>query len=263
MVADIERYTRLFGLGGRVVLVAGGTGAIGSEIARAMAAFGAKVAIAGHSQEHCEATTAQLAREGYEVVGTNLDVRDAASVVDGIAAAEAQLGPLDVLINAVGTHIEQPAEAVTLEAWDTVLDVNLRGAFILSQAAAQSMIAHHKGGSIIHITSVRSVLGIRRGYAAYCASKGGLGNLIKQLASEWARYGIRVNGIAPTFTRTPLVAKYLNDPDFYAGLISRIPMGRVAETIDLSGCAVFLASDASSFITGQNIFLDGGVTATQ
>jgi gluconate 5-dehydrogenase len=125
------------------------------------------------------------------------------------------------------------------------------------------MIAHRKGGSIIHITSVRSALGIRRGYAAYCASKGGLGNLIKQLASEWARYGIRVNGIAPTFTRTPLVAKYLNDPDFYAGLISRIPMGRVAETIDLSGCAVFLASDASSFVTGQNIFLDGGVTATQ
>jgi gluconate 5-dehydrogenase len=125
------------------------------------------------------------------------------------------------------------------------------------------MIAHQKGGSIIHITSVRSALGIRRGYAAYCASKGGLGNLIKQLASEWAKYEIRVNGIAPTFVRTPLVDKYLNDPDFYSALVSRIPMGRVAETTDLSGLAVFLASDASCFLTGQNIFVDGGVTATQ
>ena len=260
---DAERYTKLFGLAGRAALIAGGTGAIGGEIARAMTAFGAKVAIAGRSQEHCEAAAAQLGREGYQVVGVALDVRDAASVADGIAAVEAQLGPLDVLVNAAGTHIEQPAEAMTLEAWDTVLDVNLRGAFILSQAAAQSMIAHGKGGSIIHITSVRSALGIRRGYAAYCASKGGLGILIRQLASEWAKYRVRVNGIAPTFTRTPLVAGYLNDPDFYAGLISRIPMGRVAETIDLSGLAVFLASDASSFITGQNIFVDGGVTATQ
>jgi NAD(P)-dependent dehydrogenase (short-subunit alcohol dehydrogenase family) len=260
---DAERYTKLFGLDGRVALVAGGTGGIGSEIARAMAAFGAKVAIAGRTQEHCDAVTAQLAREGYSVVETTLDARDAASVADGIAAVEAQLGPLDILVNSAGTHIEQPAEAVTLEAWDTVLDVNLRGAFVLSQAAARAMIAHRKSGSIIHITSVRSALGIRRGYAAYCASKGGLGILIKQLASEWAKHGIRVNGIAPTFTRTPLVAGYLNDPEFYAGLISRIPMGRVAEPIDLGGLAVFLASDASSFITGQNIFVDGGVTATQ
>ena len=114
-----------------------------------------------------------------------------------------------------------------------------------------------------HVTSVRSNLGIRRGYAAYCASKGGLGILIKQLASEWARYGIRVNGVAPTFTRTPLVDKYLNDPDFYGALVDRIPLGRVCETIDLAGIAIFFASDASAFITGQNIFVDGGVTATQ
>ena len=116
---------------------------------------------------------------------------------------------------------------------------------------------------MVHITSVRSGLGIRRGYAAYCASKGGLGILIKQLATEWAKYNIRVNGIAPTFTRTPLVTDYLNDPVFYEGLVNRIPLGRVCETSDLAGTAVFFASDASSFVTGQNLFVDGGVTATQ
>lgn len=260
---SLDKHANLFSLEGKVVLVAGGIGGIGSEIVGAAAAFGAKVAIADLSEERCAQAAAQLVEMGGEAVGVSLDVTDAASVAAGIAAAEARLGSLDVLVNSVGTHIEQPAEDVTLEAWDTVLGVNLRGAFVLSQAAARSMIAHQRRGSIVHITSVRSALGIRRGYAAYCASKGGLANLIKQLATEWASYGIRVNGIAPTFTRTPLVKEYLSDPEFYGALVSRIPLGRVAETIDVAGVAIFLASDASSLITGQNIFVDGGVTATQ
>jgi len=257
------KYEKLFSLTGKVVLAAGGAGAIGSELARAAAEYGARVAIGDLLEEGSCEVAAELAAEGGEAMGVGFDVLDATSVADGFAAVERRFGPIDVLINTVGTHIEQPAEEVTLDAWDTVMDVNLRGAFVLSQAAAQSMIAHQKGGSIIHVTSVRSGLGIRRGYAAYCASKGGLANLIKQLASEWAKHGIRVNGIAPTFVRTPLVAKYLDDPDFYSALVSRIPMGRVAETSDLAGIAIFLASDASRFITGQNIFVDGGVTSTQ
>jgi len=258
-----DKYAHLFSLADRLVFVAGGVGGIGSELARAVAANGAKVAIADRLLEQCQEVSARLAAEGCESVGVTIDVREPASVAAGIAAAEERLGPIDALFNCVGTHIEQPAEEVTMEAWDTVLDINLRGAFILSQTAARSMIAHKKGGSIMHITSVRSTLGIRRGYAAYCASKGGLAILIKQLATEWAKYGIRVNGVAPTFTRTPLVAQYLDDPDFYGALVSRIPLGRVCETADLAGLAVFLASDASSFITGQNILVDGGVTATQ
>lgn len=256
----MSQYEGLFDLSGKVALVAGGTGAIGSEMAGALSAYGARVAIAGRSHERAAETAAHL---GGGVIGVALDVTDAASVGAAVAAVEDRLGPVDVLINAAGTHVEQPAEAVTLEAWETVLDVNLRGAFLVSQAVARSQIAHGQGGSHIHVTSVRSNLGIRRGYAAYCSSKGGLGILIKQLASEWARYGIRVNGIAPTFTRTPLVERYLGDPDFYSALVARIPLGRVCETIDLAGIAVFLASDASAFITGQNVFVDGGVTATQ
>ena len=263
-MTSLGQHGNLFDLRDSVVFAAGGAGAIGGEMARALAAYGARVAVADISAEAAAARAAEIAREsGGEAVGVGLDVLEADSVAEALAASERALGPVDVLINTVGTHIEQPAAEVTLDAWDKVVDVNLRGAFILSQAAARAMMAHQKGGSIIHVTSVRSGLGIRRGYAAYCASKGGLAVLIKQLATEWAPYGIRVNGIAPTFTRTPLVAKYLDDPAFYNELVARIPMGRVCETSDLAGIAVFLASDASAFITGQNIFVDGGVTASQ
>jgi gluconate 5-dehydrogenase len=258
-----SRYDTLFNLRGRAVLVAGGTGAIGAEMARAISAYGARVAVAGRSQDACDRIAAELAEAGGEATGVALDVLDEQSVAVAVDAAEARLGPLDGLINAAGTHIEQPAEALTLESWDTVLDVNLRGAFILSQAVARHMIANGRPGSHVHVTSVRSSLGIRRGYAAYCASKGGLGILIKQLASEWARYGIRVNGIAPTFTRTPLVEGYLSDLEFCGALVARIPLGRVCETFDLAGVAVFLMAEASGFITGQNLFVDGGLTATQ
>jgi NAD(P)-dependent dehydrogenase (short-subunit alcohol dehydrogenase family) len=257
------RYDQLFNMHGKVVFVAGGAGAIGSEMARVMAHYGAKVAIADISLEGGLQTATGLTAAGAEALAVTLDVQDEAAVKAAVAEVEAQLGSVDVLVNAVGTHIEQPAQVVTMEAWDTVLDVNLRGAFLLSQAVANVQLAHDRGGSHIHVTSVRSGLGIRRGYAAYCASKGGLAVLIKQLATEWARFGIRVNGIAPTFTRTPLVQDYLNDPVFYQSLVNRIPMGRVCETSDLAGIALFLASDASSFITGQNIYVDGGVTASQ
>jgi gluconate 5-dehydrogenase len=258
-----SRYANLFDMHGKVVLVAGGGGAIGSEMARAVASFGARVAIGGLICAECDSVVAALAAQGSEAISLGMDVNDEASVAAAVAGVEKQLGPVDVLINAVGMHIEQSAQDLTLDAWDKVMNVNLRGAFILSQAAARSMIANGRSGSQIHVTSVRSDLGIRRGYAAYCASKGGLRVLIKQLATEWAKYGIRVNGIAPTFTRTPLVSDYLNDPAFYNGLINRIPMARVCETSDLAGIAVFLASDASGFITGQNIYVDGGVTSSQ
>ena len=257
------QYADLFDLSGKVVLVAGGSGAIGGEMARAVAAYGATVAVAGRSVDTCAETVESIRKNGGETLALAIDLLQPETIKAAIATVMSDLGPLFGLINAAGTHIEQPAEEMSIETWDRVLAVNLRGAFLLSQVAAQAMIPQHRGGSIVHVTSVRSALGIRRGYAAYVASKGGLGVLIKQLASEWASHGIRVNGIAPTFTRTPLVADYLNDPDFYDGLVQRIPMGRVCETIDLAGLAVFLMADGSSFITGQNIFVDGGVTATQ
>ena len=141
-------------------------------------------------------------------------------------------------------------------------DTNLRGAFLLSQAAGRQMIAQ-KRGKQIHISSVRSLLGIRRGFAAYTSSKAGMNLLVKQLATEWAQHGINVNGIAPTFVRTELVRHYLEDEDFYNALVGRIPLTRVGEPLDIVGATVFFASPAADFITGQILFIDGGVTATQ
>jgi len=255
-------YAQLFSLSGRIALVAGGTGAIGYEMAQALASQGARVVIAGRSGKKAQEMAAQIG-DADRAMGLALEVTDEVAVSDTFQTVTSRWGAPDILINSAGTHIEQPSTELSMEAWDTVLDVNLRGAFLLSQAAAQGMVAEAKEGSIVHVTSVRSTLGIRRGYAAYVASKGGLGLLIKQLACEWAHLGIRVNGIGPTFTRTPLVENYLGDPSFYEPLVARIPMGRVCETRDLAGIAIFLASPASSFITGQNILVDGGITATQ
>ena len=258
----MPKHENLFDLSQQHVMVVGGTGGIGGEIALACAQFGAKVSIAGREKSRSEAAAGELGVE-RRAAGIEMDVTQKDSIDTGLALAEAALGPVTVMVNSAGTQIEEPAMEVQEESWDTVMNINFKGAFLLSQAAARSMIAEGKGGSIVHITSVRSNLGIRRGFVSYVGSKGGLGILIKQMASEWAEHGIRVNGIAPTFIRTPLVDKYLNDPDFYNALVSRIPMGRVGETEDLAGLAVFLASPSSSFLTGQNIFVDGGVTACQ
>lgn len=259
----MNTYKDLFNLKDRVVFAAGGAGAIGSEMALALAHFGAHVAIADIKMVAIDPVLEKFRETGSNTVGVEMDVMDEHSIKHAVNQVESKLGPISILVNTVGTHIEQPAHELNVQAWDKVLGVNLRGAFLLSQAVSQAMIANGRGGSHIHVTSVRSILGIRRGYAAYCASKGGLGILIKQLATEWAPYQIRVNGIAPTFTRTPLVEDYLTDPAFYSNLVERIPLHRVCETRDLAGLAVFLASDASAMITGQNIFVDGGVTATQ
>ena len=190
------------------------------------------------------------------------DIKQADEIIRLVDDAVREYGRLDIMVNCVGTHIEKPAEELTAEDWDQVHDTNLRGAFLLSQAAGRRMIEQRKGKQI-HISSVRSLLGIRRGFAAYTSSKAGMNLLVKQLATEWAQYNINVNGIAPTFIRTELVRHYLEDEDFYNALVGRIPLTRVGEPLDIVGATVFFASPAADFITGQILFIDGGVTATQ
>jgi gluconate 5-dehydrogenase len=191
-----------------------------------------------------------------------LDSTNVAQMNEALNGLVAEVGRLDILVNCIGTHIEAPAEDYTEQDWDRVVDLNLKAAFFLSQAVARLQIPRG-GGKHVHISSVRSQLGLKRGYIAYTSSKGGLNLMIKQLATEWAKYNITVNGIAPTFARTELVKAYLDDPDFYNPLVARIPLGRVCEPKDLAGLAIYLAAPASNFITGQIIFADGGVTASQ
>jgi NAD(P)-dependent dehydrogenase (short-subunit alcohol dehydrogenase family) len=257
-----EQYRKLYDLSGKVALVAGGAGGIGSAICEGLAAFGARIAVCARTRPAVEALAERITQAGGQAIGRQLDITRIVKVQEVVEEIETSLGGIDILVNCVGTHKEAPAVEYDEADWDRIIDVNLKYAFFLSQAVARAQI-RRGGGKQIHISSVRSLLGIRRGYVSYCSSKGGMNLMVRQLATEWAEHGITVNAIAPTFTRTELVRKYLEDPDFYNPLVARIPLGRVCEPLDLAGLALYLASPAADFITGQIIFADGGLTACQ
>jgi gluconate 5-dehydrogenase len=258
-----DLLTRLFRLDGKVALVTGGYGGIGEEVSKGLAAVGAKVAVTGHNGDKAKALADALTADGFDVYGTAFEatsVEDTRRMVDEVAA---HFGRLDILVNCVGLNREEKAEEVTEEKFDFVFSVNLKSAMFQAQAAARYMI-QQGGGKQVHLGSVRTLLGLRgRGYAAYCATKGGLAILCKQLAAEWAPYRINVNVVAPTFVRTELVADMLADATFYNNLTARIPLGRIAEPDEVMNSVLFFASPASDFITGQTLYLDGGITATQ
>lgn len=255
-----------FRLDGRVALVSGGGGAIGSAIALALAGAGARIAIGGIVPDEVDASVERVRASGAEAIGSVVDVTDEAATTALVAGAVKQFGRLDIVVNAVGGGAGKvifPAESYPREAWDWILELNLRSTLVATQAAVRAMIAAGHGGRVLNISSVRAQLGIHSGYSAYVAAKGAVSSLTRQWATEWARHGITVNAIAPTFVDTPQVAMLLGDPDFRAGVVSRIPLGRVACTDDLVGAALFFVSDASAFVTGQILTIDGGLTATQ
>jgi gluconate 5-dehydrogenase len=261
-MSELDRFR----LDGCVALVAGGSGGIGMRVCAALAGVGADVAVVGRSLERAEEARAAAERGGSPAIALAGDMtveQDARRVA---AEAVEQLGRLDVLVNAVGGGAGtalHPAEEYPEAEWDRIVDLNLRATLLPSQAAARTMIDAGRGGRILNISSVRGQLGINAGYSAYVAAKGALNALTRQWATEWAKHGITVNAISPTFVRTPQVESLLADRAFYDGLVARIPLGRIAETDDLVGAVLFFCSDASSFVTGQVLTLDGGLTATQ
>jgi gluconate 5-dehydrogenase len=177
-----------------------------------------------------------------------------------------RFGRLDIILNAVGGGAGKalhPAEDYPAAAWDWIFDLNLKSTLRATQAAVKAMIAGGRGGRVLNISSVRGQLGINAGYSAYVAAKGAISSLTRQWATEWAKYHITVNAIAPTFVDTPQVAMLLQDPKFKASLVDRIPLRRIGVTQDLVGAVLFFCSDASSFVTGQILTIDGGLTATQ
>jgi NAD(P)-dependent dehydrogenase (short-subunit alcohol dehydrogenase family) len=248
-----------FNLEGKVALVTGAYGGIGSAVSTGLASLGASVAIAGHDAAKAAAFAAGV-QGSFPTAFDAASVQDTQRMVDEVAA---HFGRIDILVNCVGLNREEKAEEVTEAQFDYVYDVNLKGAMFQAQAAARYMIKQG-GGKQVHIGSVRTLLGLRgRGYAAYCATKGGLAILCKQLAAEWAPHQINVNVVAPTFVRTPLVAHMLADENFYRALVARIPLGRIAEPEDVWNAVMYFASPVSNFVTGQTLYLDGGITATQ
>jgi gluconate 5-dehydrogenase len=259
-------YLDTFSLAGRVALVPGGGGAIGGAIARALAGAGARVGVAGQTPGKAEATAAAVREAGGEAIAIGMDATVEADCERAVAETVAAFGRVDLVVNCIGGGAGKvlfDAHAYPRDAWDWIMELNVRSVVLPTQAAVSSMIAAGHGGSVVNISSVRSLLGINAGYSAYVAAKGAVESLTRQWATEWAKHGIRVNGIRPTFVDTPQVAMLLDDPAFKAGVVNRIPLGRVGTTDDLTGAVVFLASDAAAFITGQTLGIDGGLTATQ
>ncbi len=255
-----------FRLDGRVAIVAGGSGGIGVRACAALAGVGARVAIVGRDPGRLEEARRAVEGAGSEALvlaGDMTSKADADRVADETVA---RFGRLDALVNAVGGGAGtalHPAEEYPESEWERIVALNLTSALFPSQAAARAMIAGGSGGRILNISSVRGQLGIDAGFSAYVAAKGAVDALTRQHATEWAKHAITVNAIAPTFVRTPQVESLLADRSFYDGLVNRIPLHRVAETDDLVGAILFFCSDASSFVTGQLLTLDGGLTATQ
>lgn len=255
-----------FRLDGRVAVVSGGTGGIGSRISLALARAGANVAVLGRSAQQATGVADSIQDAGSEALLVTADVTKKQDADRAIDQTMAKFGRVDIVVNAVGGGAGgalYPAEEYPETEFDRIMDLNLRSDLLPTQAAARAMIKGGNGGRVLHISSVRGQLGINQGFSAYVAAKGALNALTRQQATEWAKYGITVNAIAPTFVATPQVESLLADEEFKNGLTKRIPLGRIADPDDLVGAVLFFCSDASSFVTGQILTLDGGLTATQ
>lgn len=254
----------LFDLRDKTAYVPGGYGGIGEAIAWGLAMAGARVAVSGRDEIKAEAVALALRAAGHEAMGLAMDAHSVPQMQASVDAVAARWGGLDILVNCVGMQREQALLEVTEEAFDEVLQVNLKAAMFLAQAAAKKQIEGGGGGAQVHLLSVRAQLGLRgRGYSAYSSSKGGLVMLIRQHASELAPHGITVNGIAPTVVQTEMARHWLENPETRKQVLERIPLGRVADPQDVAGAAVFFAAPASRFVTGQVLYLDGGITASQ
>jgi gluconate 5-dehydrogenase len=256
----------LFDLTERVAVIPGGGGAIGSAIARGLAAAGAAVAVVGRSAGPLDQVADEISASGGSAIAVTADVTNLDEAQQSIDETVARLGRVDIIVNAVGGgagEVLHDAESYPGEAWDWIMELNVRSTLLPTQSVVRQMIAQGEGGRVLNISSVRGQLGIDAGYSAYVAAKGAIDSLTRQWATEWAKHGIMVNAISPTFVDTPQVASLLGDPEFKARIVNRIPLRRVGTTDDLLGAALFFCSRASSFTTGQILTIDGGLTATQ
>jgi gluconate 5-dehydrogenase len=251
---------RLFGLEGRVALVTGSSAGIGAAIARGLAGAGASVVVNGRSPEKIDSVVASIVAAGGKAHGVPFDVTIGAEVRAGVVRIEREIGPIDILVNNAGMQRRGPLEDFAEETWRELMRANVDSVFLVAQAVARAMIPR-KRGRIVNICSVQSELG-RAGIAPYTASKGAVKMLTKGMAIDWGKYGIRVNGLGPGYFRTELNKALVEDEKFSSWLGARTPLGRWGEVDELVGAAIFLASDASSFVNGHILYVDGGVTAS-
>ena len=238
-----------------------GRGGLGLPIAQALMENGADIIVADLKEP--EGWIGDLAKEnGRRFFYVHVNLLEDDSIVKMVAEARQKTGRIDILVNAAGVNKLKKAEDYDAQTWDFVLGINLRALHLTTKEVGKLMIEQGYG-RILSISSVKSLIGTDQDYIAYCASKGAVNMYTKQLACEWGKYGITVNAIAPTFTRTPINSFQLDDPAFYNKLVERIPRGRICTTKDLGCAAVYLCSDAAEFVSGQVLCVDGGLTAKQ
>src|SRR5277367_3330464 len=248
----------LFDLTGQVALVTGTSRGLGQYFARALANAGADLILTSRKRESLASFEDEIKALGRRVVSLELDVRDEASIRNMAAEAEAAVGQIHILVNNAGCNVRKPALDVTWDDWNLVLDTNLRGSFFVAQAIARGMIPHGYG-RIVNIGSVTSVFGYA-GLAPYTASRGGIRQLTMSLADDWGKHGITVNCLAPGWFKTEQTKVMYEDPGWVDYLVERIPLKRPGAPHDLDGAIVFLASEASRYVTGQTLLIDGGIS---
>jgi 2-deoxy-D-gluconate 3-dehydrogenase len=246
----------IFDVSGKVAIVTGGNGGIGKAIATGLAKAGADIVIVARNEEKTAKAVAEIMKTGQRCIGIKCDVTKAEDIHNTVKKTIQEFGRLDILVNDAGTSANSPPEVMTEEQWDTVLDTNLKAAFLFSQAAYPEF-KRGGGGKIINIGSMMAFFGDKVS-VPYSVSKGGVVQLTKSLAIAWAPDNIQVNAICPGWFLTDLTAPFKADVASYQSIIKRTPAGRFGELEELGGAAVFLSSAASSFVTGQSILVDGG-----
>ncbi|WP_010509592.1 SDR family oxidoreductase [Komagataeibacter europaeus] len=250
----------LFSLAGRRALVTGASRGIGLTLARGLGRYGAKIVLNGRHPEPLEVARAMLEREGVDAAIAPFDVTDQDAVIAGVEKIEGECGPIDILINNAGIQRRAPLDQFSRADWDALIATNLNAVFFVGQAVARHMLPRGRG-KIVNICSVQSELA-RPGIAPYTATKGAVKNLTKGMATDWARHGLQINGLAPGYFKTEMNEKLVADQAFTHWLCQRTPAGRWGNVEELVGAAVFLSSDASSFVNGHVLMVDGGITAS-
>jgi NAD(P)-dependent dehydrogenase (short-subunit alcohol dehydrogenase family) len=251
---------RLFSLDGRVAVVTGGNSGIGRAIAAALAHAGARVVVIGRDEKRLTETVAELRAAGRSAVAVSVDLSDRAALAQAAEAAAGEFGEPDILVNSAGVNLRPPMDELTMAQWDTTIAVNLTAPFLLGQRFGPAM-ARRGWGRIINITSQQAVRAFANS-GGYGASKGGLASLTRSQSEAWAAHGVCCNAVSPGFVATPMNAHISSDPERSAALAARTMIGRNGLESDFEGVAVFLASRASDYVTGQVIFVDGGFSAT-
>ena len=251
--------TKLFDLTGKRALITGSSQGIGLGLAEGLAGAGAEIILNGRNRAKLDSAVAALRAKGFKVHGLDFDVTSQESVAGAVASIEADIGPIDILFNNAGMQFRTPLEDFPPEKFRELMRVNVESAFLTGQAVARPMIKRGRG-KIINICSVQSELG-RPGIAPYTATKGAVKMLTKGMCADWAKHGIQVNAIGPGYFKTPLNQALVDNPEFSSWLEKRTPAGRWGDVSELVGAAIFLASDASSFINGHILYVDGGITS--